>query len=286
MNESIQELGPVSEAVVTESVRITPPERDEVRRIRLRIDDPAFRFSVGQSIGVMVPGPHPLGNQFHMRRYSIASGHTDQASDAIELELLVRRCFYVDEINGEQYPGIASHYLCDADVGQRIAITGPYRSPFRMPADENANLLMIGTGTGVAPFRAFVQELYRDKGSWKGQVRLYYGARNGMDLLYGNDVEGDLSNYYDDASFKAFGAMISRPRASDSDMLKAAVEGHAAEVWELMQDPSTYVYLSGLGKVAKAFDKVMEKVAGGAGIWTEFKEKLRSQGRWSELVYS
>lgn len=286
MNESIQELGPVSEAVVTESVRITPPERDEVRRIRLRIDDPAFRFSVGQSIGVMVPGPHPLGNQFHMRRYSIASGHTDQASDAIELELLVRRCFYVDEINGEQYPGIASHYLCDADVGQRIAITGPYRSPFRMPADENANLLMIGTGTGVAPFRAFVQELYRDKGSWKGQVRLYYGARNGMDLLYGNDTEGDLANYYDDASFKAFGAMISRPRASDSDMLKAAVEGHAAEVWELMQDPSTYVYLSGLGKVAKAFDKVMEKVAGGAGVWTEFKEKLRSQGRWSELVYS
>ena len=286
MNESIHELGPVSEAVVTESVRITPPERDEVRRIRLRIDDPAFRFSVGQSIGVMVPGPHPMGNQFHMRRYSIASGHTDQSSDAIELELLVRRCFYVDEISGEQYPGIASHYLCDADPGQRITITGPYRSPFRMPADENANLLMIGTGTGVAPFRAFVQELYRDKGAWKGQVRLYYGARNGMDLLYGNDAEGDLANYYDDASFKAFGAMISRPRASDSDMLKAAVEGQAAEVWELMQDPSTHVYLSGLGKVAKAFDKVMEKVAGGAGVWTEFKEKLRSQGRWSELVYS
>ena len=286
MNESIHELGPVSEAVVTESVRITPPERDEVRRIRLRIDDPAFRFSVGQSIGVMVPGPHPMGNQFHMRRYSIASGHTDQSSDAIELELLVRRCFYVDEISGEQYPGIASHYLCDADPGQRITITGPYRSPFRMPADENANLLMIGTGTGVAPFRAFVQELYRDKGAWKGQVRLYYGARNGMDLLYGNDAEGDLANYYDDASFKAFGAMISRPRASDSDMLKAAIEGHAAEVWELMQDPSTHVYLSGLGKVAKAFDKVMEKVAGGAGVWTEFKEKLRSQGRWSELVYS
>ncbi len=286
MNESNPELGPVSEAVVTENVRITPPERDEVRRIRLRIDDPAFRFSVGQSIGVMVPGPHPMGNQFHMRRYSIASGHSDQSSDAIELELLVRRCFYLDEISGEQYPGIASHYLCDAEAGQRITITGPYRSPFRIPADENANLLMIGTGTGVAPFRAFVQELYREKGSWKGQVRLYYGARNGMDLLYGNDAEGDLTNYYDDASFKAFGAMISRPRATDSDMLKAAVEGHAAEVWELMQDPSTHVYLSGLGKVAKAFDKVMEKVAGGAGVWTEFREKLRSQGRWSELIYS
>ena len=286
MNESMQELGPVSEAIVTDSVRITPPERDEVRRIRLRIEDPAFRFSVGQSIGVVVPGPHPMGNRFHMRRYSIASGHADSRGDEIELELLVRRCFYVDEVSGEQYPGIASHYLCDAHKGQRITITGPYRSPFRIPSDHNANLLMIGTGTGVAPFRAFVQELYREKGAWKGQVRLYYGARNGMDLLYGNDAEDDLANYYDAASFKAFGAMISRPRASDADIMQATVGDHAAEVWALMQEPATYVYLSGLGKVAKVFDQVMEGVAGGAGTWAEFKEKLRTQGRWSELIYS
>ncbi len=286
VNASIQELGPVSEAIVTDSVRITPPERDEVRRIRLRIEDPAFRFSVGQSIGVVVPGPHPMGNQFHMRRYSIASGHTDHQGDEIELELLVRRCFYVDEVSGEQYPGIASHFLCDADKGQRITITGPYRSPFRIPTDENANLLMIGTGTGVAPFRAFVQELYRKKGTWKGQVRLYYGARNGMDLLYGNDAEGDLTNYYDAASFKAFGALISRPRVSDADIMKATVKDHATEVWALMQEPATHVYLSGLGKVAKAFDQVMEGVAGGAGTWAEFKKRLRAQGRWSELIYS
>jgi len=286
MNESMQELGPVSEAVITESVRITPPERDEVRRIKLRIDDPAFRFSVGQSIGVVVPGPHPLGNEFHMRRYSIASGHLDRSSEAIELELLVRRCFYVDEINGERYPGIASHYLCDAEAGKRITITGPYRSPFKIPADDSSNLLMIGTGTGVAPFRSFVQEIYREKGAWKGQVRLYYGARNGMDLLYGNDADGDLTNYYDEASFKAFGAIINRPLASDSDTLKAALQDHAGDVWQSMQDPRTYVYLAGLGKVTKTFDQIMEKVAGGSGAWAETKEQLRAQGRWSELVYS
>lgn len=286
MNEATQELGPVSEAVVTESVRITPAERDEVRRIRLRIDDPAFRFSVGQSIGVVVPGPHPLGNQFHMRRYSIASGHIDRGGDEIELELLVRRCFYLDEISGERYPGIASHYLCDAEAGKRITITGPYRSPFKIPADDSSNLLMIGTGTGVAPFRSFVQEIYREKGGWKGQVRLYYGARNGMDLLYGNEAEGDLTNYYDEASFKAFGALISRPLASDADTLKAALKDHAGDVWQLMQDPRTYVYLGGLGKVTKTFDQIMEKVAGGPGAWAETKERLRAQGRWSELVYS
>ena len=286
MNESTQELGPVSEAVITESVRITPPDRDEVRRIRLRIDDPAFRYSVGQSIGVVVPGPHPMGNRFHMRRYSIAGGQLDRANDEVELELLVRRCFYIDEISGERYPGIASHYLCDAETGQRITITGPYRSPFRIPADDRSNLLMIGTGTGVAPFRSFVQEIYREKGAWRGQVRLYYGARNGMDLLYGNDAEGDLSNYYDEASFKAFGALISRPLASDADTLKAAMKDHAAEAWELMQDPATHVYLAGLGKVANTFDRIMEQEAGGAGSWAETKDNLRAQGRWSELIYN
>jgi len=286
MNESAQELGPVSEAVITESVRITPPERDEVRRIKLRIDDPAFRYSVGQSIGVVVPGPHPMGNRFHMRRYSIAGGQLDRRSEDIELELLVRRCFYIDEISGESYPGIASHYLCDAEAGKRITITGPYRSPFRIPDDDRSNLLMIGTGTGVAPFRSFVQEIYREKGAWKGLVRLYYGARNGMDLLYGNDADGDLTNYYDEASFKAFGAVISRPLASDSDTLKAALKDHAAEVWELMQDPTTYVYLAGLGKVADTFDRIMEKEVGGTGKWAEAKENLRQQGRWSELIYS
>jgi len=272
--------------VITESVRITPADRDEVRRIRLRIDDPAFRYSVGQSIGVVVPGPHPMGNRFHMRRYSIAGGQLDRRSEDIELELLVRRCFYIDEISGESYPGIASHYLCDAEAGKRITITGPYRSPFRIPDDDRSNLLMIGTGTGVAPFRSFVQEIYREKGAWKGLVRLYYGARNGMDLLYGNDADGDLTNYYDEASFKAFGAVISRPLASDSDTLKAALKDHAAEVWELMQDPTTYVYLAGLGKVADTFDRIMEKEVGGTGKWAEAKENLRQQGRWSELIYS
>jgi hypothetical protein len=38
--------------------------------------------------------------------------------------------------------------------------------------------------------------------------------------------------------------------------------------------------------VSKTFDKIMEKEAGGAGSWAEFKEGLRTQGRWSELIYS
>ena len=286
MTEMTQALGPVSEAMITESVRITPQERDEVRRIRLRIDDPAFCFSVGRSIGVLVPGPHPMGNRFHSRRYSIASGHVHNGGDEIELELLVRRCFYIDDISGERYPGIASNYLCDRPAGGHITITGPYRSPFKIPDDDRANLLMIGTGTGVAPFRAFIQEVYAKREAWRGQVRLYYGARSGMDLLYRNDEEDDLSNYYDQASFKAFRALITKPMATDAQTLEAALKEHASDIWELVQAPETHVYLAGLGKVAEAFDRIMQEAAGDGVAWMAVKKGLRAQGRWSELIYS
>ena len=286
MIESTQELGPVSEAVITESVRITEPARDEVRRIRLSIDDPAFRFSVGQTIGVVVTGPHPMGNRFHTRRYSIASGHRVGEGDRIELELLVRRCFYVDEVSGERYPGIASNFLCDAAEGQRVTITGPYRSPFRVPVDNRSNILMIGTGTGVAPFRGFVQEIYRQRGEWLGQVRLYYGAISGLDLLYRNDADDDLSNYYDEQTFAAFRALISKPLSSESDALALALQDTAQQVWDLMQEPNTHVYLAGLGKVAETFDEVMEQAAMSPKAWRETRDWMRSQGRWSELIYN
>jgi len=285
MQENRNELGPVSEAVVTDSVRISREDLDEVRRIRMRVEDPSFRVGVGQSIGIVVPGPHPFGNQYHMRRYSIAGESVDGHGDT-EIELLVRRCFSIDEISGASYPGIASNYLCDADVGQAVTLTGPFRSPFRMPRNETANILMIGTGTGVAPFRSFIQEIYRQRGGWSGEVRLYYGARSGMDLLYRNDEEDDLAQYYDEPSFKAFRGVISKPLSSEADAMAAATEAQAAAIWKLIQSPDTYVYLAGLGKVAERFDEIMRYAAGSDELWVMTRDRLKAAGRWSELIYS
>jgi len=285
MTEIENELGPVCEAVVKDSMRITPESRDEVRKITLSIDDPSFRYREGQSIGVVVKGPHPFGNPYHTRRYSIANGRQAVNGDNVELELLVRRCFYLDEVSGEQHPGIASNYLCDARPGDSIIITGPYRSPFVVPKDDHANLLMIGTGTGIAPFRAFIQHVYGTNRSWQGQVRLFYGARTGMDLLYLNDAEDDLANYYDEKTFKAFKGLISKPLAEDEQALGHTLEDNAAEAWELMQDEKTYVYLAGLGRVADVLDKVMSGAAGSERVWRETREWMRREGRWAELIY-
>lgn len=285
MIELPAEIGPTTEAFIKETRRITPENTDEVRHLVVQVLDPAFQFVEGQSIGVIVPGPHPFGNPYHLRRYSIANARSIPLGTGVDLDLLVRRCFYVDEVSGERYPGIASNYLCDARQGDRLLISGPYLSPFKMPLDNRANLLMIGTGTGIAPFRAFAQLIYERRGDWKGQVRLFYGGRSGLDLMYTNDEQTDLANYYDEKTFKAFRALGTRPLMSSSQALEQGLAGNAAEALHLIREENTHVFLSGLGKIAQVFDRVMAEQAGSPEAWKDIKERLIEEGRWSELIY-
>ncbi len=286
MSEAPADLGPTTQAFIKDSRRITPESAEEVRHITLQVADPAFQFVEGQSIGVVVAGPHPFGNAYHVRRYSIANARSIPLGIGVDLDLLVRRCFYIDEVSGERYPGIASNYLCDAKPGSSLIISGPYLSPFKMPLDNRSNLLMIGTGTGIAPFRAFAQLIYERRGDWNGQVRLYYGGRSGLDLMYTNDETTDLANYYDEKTFKAFRALGTRPLMTSSQALAHGLEENADEALHLIKDPNTYVFLSGLGKIAEVFDKVMGTRAGSPEEWKKTKTQLIDEGRWSELIYA
>lgn len=280
-----QKLANSCEADIAETRRITPEATNEVRHIVLRIAEPSFRYQEGQTIGVLVPGPHPFGNSHHHRYYSIANARNLSSDEEIEIEILVRRCSYIDEVSGEEYPGIASNYLCDAKPGDKITITGPYRSSFNIPQDENSNLVMIGTGTGVAPFRSFTQRIYQQKKGWKGQVRLFYGAKTGMDLLYMNDLDNDLTNYYDEASFKAFQAIGDNPFSKAENALERTLEENTADAWNIIKEPNTHLFLAGLIPVSEALDKAMSQQAGSPELWAETKQRMMDENRWSEMLY-
>ncbi|MDD5366869.1 MAG: FAD-binding oxidoreductase [Gallionellaceae bacterium] len=274
----------VHQASLISSTRLTPDDSAEVRQIVLQVSEPAYYFPEGQSIGVSVPGPHPFGNKAHHRYYTLAAVHGNKAG--AELEILVRRCFYIDEVSGEEYPGIASNYLCDAQPGDAVTLTGPYRSPFIIPADKTSNLLMLGVGTGIAPFRAFLRRIYEMEGGWQGQVRLYYGARTGMDMLYMNELNNDLANYYDQATFQAIQSVSKGYFGDEADALKQGVEAHGEAIWQLIQDPRTHVYLAGMDTVAAAFEAAMAGIAGSQEAWQAVRQRLVDEGRWAALTYS
>lgn len=274
-----------TEALIQASQRITPESTDEVRQIVLHINTPAYYFLEGQNIGVLTPGPHPYGNKTHHRYYTIANATKSADGEGVDLELLVRRCSYIDEVSGEEYPGEASNYLCNAQPGDKISITGPYRSPFLIPADKTSNLLMLGTGTGIAPFRAFLRRVYQEHAQWDGKVRLFYGARTGADMLYMNEVNQDLAHYYDQSTFQAIQSLSKGVLKDESDALQSGIEANAGEIWSLLQDPKTHVYLAGMKKIADAFDVSMSKLAGSEEQWQTIKQGLIDDKRWSELTY-
>ncbi|HHA18589.1 MAG TPA: oxidoreductase, partial [Methylophaga sp.] len=272
MNETLNESSLQTE--LRQTSRITDINTDEVRELVLYIDEPSFRFREGQSIGVIVPGRDEFGSTQHKRRYSIVKGNEVSSEGGIELTILVRRCFYTDDFSGEQYPGRASNYLCDAKVGENIAITGPYKSPFSIPADKNANIVMIGTGTGIAPFRAFIEQIYKQKGGWEGQVRLFYGAKTGLDLLYMNDQNNDLANYYNEETFRAFNALTKRALSGEEKALENSLKDNLQDAWGLIQKPDTYVFIACLDNIAPSLDMVMTHAAGSKEAWSNLKQKM------------
>ncbi len=270
---------------VKESSLITPEGSDaEIRNIVLSVGDATdFGLSVGQSIGVVVPGPHMFGQSEHFRLYTVANTGTNGSSD--EIEICVKRCSYIDEFSGEKHAGIASNYLCDRQPGDEIIVTGPYGLPFALPEEKTADLLMIGVGTGIAPFRAFVRHLYEHLGGWDGRVRLFYGAKSGLEMAYMNDKQDDFENYYDEATFKAFTAVSPRPHMDDPVPLDTALAEQRKEVWEMVLKHDTHVYVAGLEGMIPQLDKAFAEMAGNEDKWTRRKAELVAGGRWTELIY-
>ncbi len=273
-------------ATVVSSEKITEDGADvEVRELVLEVDQHDFDFEIGQSIGVLVEGPDEFGGSVHHRLYTIADTPLPRSIGKPEVTIVVRRCDYIDDYSGEQYSGVNSNYICDRRPGDRLAITGPFGLPFEVPEDRNANLLLIGLGTGIAPFRAFVKHIYEDIGDWQGKVRLLYGAHSGLELVYMNDKRDDFARYYDNDTFDAIKALSPRPNWADPIAWDYAIEDRAEEIIILLEDEHTHVYLAGLKPVRDTFDKLFSSLLGSADRWAAIKSQLEAQGRWTELLY-
>ncbi|MFT4568391.1 MAG: ferredoxin--NADP+ reductase [Saprospiraceae bacterium] len=271
-------------ASVKKTRRLSPKEAEEVREIVLEVKNSAFDCKIDQSFGVLVNINDEFGNTLHHRLYSVAD-LPKKSKHKTTITMLVKRCSYLDEFSGEQYDGIASHYLCDRKVGDEIIICGPYELPFTVPEDRESNLILIGMGTGIAPFRAFIKHIYNNLKDWSGRIILFYGARSGLELLYQNEKNDDLTNYYNEDTFKAINAFCPKPLWHDPAVIDESIEERSEEIFDMLSLLNTYIYVAGHDKVKEGLDKAFANVMGSEEKWKARKAELIAGKKWIELIY-
>ena len=106
-----------------------------------------------------------------------------------------------------------------------------------------------------------------------------------MELLYMNDKNDDLTNYYDEETFQVYNALTGRPATGESALHRSIAE-NAAQAWDLIQQPNTYVFVAGLDKIVPALNKALSEAAGSKVAWDQMKQSMMEDNRWSELLYS
>jgi sulfite reductase (NADPH) flavoprotein alpha-component len=153
---------------------------------RNHVVDIVRQFPVGSiSAEDFIAGLRPL----QPRLYSIASS---QAAVGDEIHLTVNPVRY--ELHGSLRNGVASAHLCDRlQQGEQVPVYIQHNPHFALPKDDNRPVIMVGSGTGIAPFRAFLQE--REARGASGKNWLFFGERNfRSDFLYQVELQEHLAN--------------------------------------------------------------------------------------------
>jgi len=256
----------------------------------LKDSDPFLNYVEGQSIGIMPAGEDANGKPHKLRLYSIASTRHGDNFNGNTVSLCVRQLQY--EKDGETINGVCSTYLCDIKPGDKVKITGPVGKEMLLPDEEDANIVMLATGTGIAPMRAYLRRMFeateKEKNKWnfKGKAWLFMGAPKSANLLYEEDLQRYLTDYPD--NFK-YTKAISREQQNTKGgrmYIQDRVLESANELFNMIEDEKTHIYLCGLKGMEPGIDEAMTKAAEEKGLnWSELRPQLKKAGRWHVETY-
>ena len=252
--------------------------------------DPQLKYVEGQSIGIIPEGEDSKGKAYKARLYSIASTRHGDNLNGNTVSLCVRQLQY--EKDGETINGVCSTYLCNISPGSKVKITGPIGKEMLLPDDEEANIIMLATGTGIAPMRAYLKRMFdkseieKNKWNFKGKAWLFMGAPKSANLLYDEDFEDYQTNFPN--NFK-YTKAISREQKNTKGgrmYIQDRVLENAEELFSMIENPKTHIYLCGLKGMEPGIDEAMTAAAGLKNInWAELRSQLRKQGRWHVETY-
>jgi sulfite reductase (NADPH) flavoprotein alpha-component len=211
------------------------------------------------------------------RLYSISSSPKAHPG---EVHLTVGIVRY--EIDGRSCKGVCSTFLAERAQTVPVFI---HKSPgFRLPSDTSLPVIMIGPGTGIAPFRAFLEE--RRATAPNSKNWLFFGDQHvATDFLYRDELEAMFS----DGVLTHLDTAFSRDQTEKIYVQNRMLE-HSAKLWEWLQE-GAHLYVCGDGKrMARDVDAALLRIVSEQGALTDeaaraFINQLKSERRYQRDVY-
>ena len=224
-----------------------------------------------------------LVSRLKPRLYSIASSH-DAHPGYVELTVGIVRFSY----HGRDRGGLCTQFMAD-EIGTTNKKLGVFMSPtksFVLPDDKSTDIIMVGPGTGIAPFRAFMEQRVFDGGS--GKNWLFFGDQSAKTEFYYKD---EIESWIDEGHLFRFTTAWSRDQ-KEKIYVQHRLKEHGAEVWEWFER-GAYFYICGDKKyMAKDVHKALIEIAQEHGGLSEddathFIEKtmMREEKRYLRDVY-
>jgi benzoyl-CoA 2,3-dioxygenase component A len=267
--------GPTTATVVGNFKVNEAGTENETHHIVLDMGTMPFPVLEGQSIAIIPPGVDAHGKPHHARQYSIASPRNGERPGYNNLSLTIKRV--LADHQGQPVRGVASNYMCELAVGDKVQVIGPFGTSFLMPNHPRSNIVMICTGTGSAPMRAMTEWRRRLRQSGKfdgGKLLLFFGARTKEELPYFGPLM-NLPKDFIDINF-AFSRTPGQPKKYVQDLMRE----RAADLVPLLKDPNTCIYVCGLKSMEEGVVLALRDVVTQAGeSWEAIGAALKREGR-------
>lgn len=232
----------------------------------------SIRFTPGEFVGLL--------RKLQPRLYSIASS---QKVYPDSVHLTVAMVSYVS--HGRDRKGVATTYLNERVDGEtRVPVFVHQAKGFRLPEDPDSPMIMVGPGTGIAPFRAFLQE--RKATGAKGANWLFFGEQHvKSDFLYREELE----------TLQAEGVLTRLDTAFSRDQahkiyVQHRMQENAGAIWKWLEEGALFYVCGDAKRMAKDVDaalySIIEKEGGKTPVQAaEYVESLKNAKRYKRDVY-
>jgi sulfite reductase (NADPH) flavoprotein alpha-component len=235
-------------------------------------EHPSAKFSPQDFVGLLT--------KLQPRLYSVASSLKVYPEQVHFIVDVIRY-----ESHGRVRKGVASSFLAERADNVPVPVYPSVAKHFHLPENPDTPIIMVGPGTGVAPFRAYLQE--RKAIGGKGKNWLFFGSQHEKcDFAYGEEF----------AAFKKEGILTRLDCAWSRDQPEKIYVQHrmlenAAEIWKWLDGEAAHFFVCGdARRMAKDVDAALRKIVqehGGKSVdeANEYVEKLKGDKRYKRDVY-